>query len=141
MRSRINLVIVILSISIIHTSCGSSEQFGFGILNGQTKKKDRDEILREFNAGELRGIIGAAVLTAGLSIPRVSTIIRVSFPSAPEKNVQLVGRALRDFEGKDGAWMFDMVFDGQNPSKRITAYRANGYKITKHSWNKLKELL
>jgi len=117
------------------------QKLGAGVLNGSTKKKDRDRILEEFNSGKLKSIVGAAVLTAGVSIPRVSTIIRVSFPGSPEKNVQLVGRSLRDFEGKEGAWIFDMVFGGQDPSKRIKAYKENGYKVTRHTWDVLKDKL
>ena len=112
-----------------------------GILNNKTKKKDRESILEDFNSGKIRVLIGAMVLNAGLSIPRVSTIVRVSFPASPEKNTQLVGRAVRDFEGKDGAYVFDLVFQGKSPQARVAAYKENGYVVTRHTWNVLKSKL
>jgi len=112
-----------------------------GILNSQTSKSARDDILQKFDSGQIKVIIGAAVLNAGLSMPRVSTIIRVAFVSSKEKNVQLVGRALRSFPGKDGAFIFDLVFRGQNPYGRIQAYKQNGYKVTRHTWSQLEQAL
>jgi len=100
-----------------------------GILNSTTKKRDRTLVLEAFDAGELDILAAGMVVNAGLSIPKITTIIRVSFPSSPEKNTQLVGRALRDFKGKDGAFIYDLVFAGRNPSKRVKAFRDNGYKV------------
>jgi len=132
---------ILIATDIVTMQERIQKELGFGVLNGKTKKKDRDKILQDFNSGVLKGITGAAVLNAGLSIPRVSTIIRVSFTGSPEKNIQLVGRSLREFDGKEGSWFFDFVFVGQNPNKRIRAYKENGYTVTHHSWEKLKEKL
>jgi superfamily II DNA or RNA helicase len=116
-------------------------EYGVGVLNGSTKKVDREQILKDYDNGTLKVIVGGMVLNAGLSIPKISTIIRVSFPKSGEKNVQIVGRALRDFKGKDGAYMFDLVFVGQNTIDRVNRYKENGYKVSQHSWEKLKEKL
>ncbi len=102
---------------------------GVGVLASGVSKKRRAQILKDFHDGELKVLCAGMVVNAGLSIPKITTIIRVSFPSSPEKNVQLIGRALRDFDGKQGAFIYDLVFKGKNPSKRLAAYKANGYQI------------
>lgn len=105
-----------------------------GILNSNTKKKERAIILDDYDKGKLKVLAAGMVVNAGLSIPKITAIIRVSFPSSPEKSVQLVGRALRYFEGKDTPVVYDLVFQGKNPNKRMQAYKKNGYQIVTNSW-------
>jgi len=117
------------------------KEHSVGILNGMTTDKDRAAILRAFDNGDIKILLGGMVLNAGLSIPKISTIIRVSFPSSPEKNTQVVGRALREFPGKDGAFIFDLVFKGKSSRTREAAYKQMGWKVTHHSWDVLSEKL
>jgi superfamily II DNA or RNA helicase len=77
------------------------------------------------------------VLNAGLSIPKISVIIRVSFANSPEKLTQLIGRALRDYEGKQGAWFIDLQF-GQGVYKRMQLYRKIKFKLFTTTWEKFK---
>lgn len=104
-----------------------------GILNSKTKMKDRKQILVDFDKGLLDVLIGASVLNAGLSIPKISVIIRVSFPNSKEKLIQLIGRALRDYEGKQGAYFVDLQF-GQGVFKREQIYKLARYKYNKVTW-------
>jgi len=102
---------------------------GVGVLNGSTSKKERARILKEFDEGTLKILVAGMVVNAGLSIPKITTIIRVSFPGSAEKNIQLVGRALRDFEGKQGAFIWDLVFANKKPMARVAAYRNHRYPM------------
>ena len=111
-----------------------------GILNGATKVKDRRQILEDYDKEDIKVLIGAAVLNAGLSIPKISVIIRVSFANSKEKLTQLIGRSLRDYEGKEGAWFIDLQFT-QGVYKREQLYRAANFKYFKTTWNKFKESL
>jgi len=104
-----------------------------GVLNSKTKTKDRQDILDAYNSGAIDVLCGAAVLNAGLSIPKISVIIRVSFTNSHEKLIQLIGRALRDYEGKQGAWLIDLQF-GQGVFKREQLYKLQKYKYFKTSW-------
>jgi len=108
-----------------------------GVLNGSTKKSERARILEEYDKGNLKVLVAGMVVNAGLSIPKITTIIRVSFPASAEKNVQLVGRALRDFEGKQGAFIWDLVFANKPPTARVAAYRAQGYSVTIKTYKEL----
>lgn len=104
-----------------------------GILNGTTKVKVRKEILAKYNTGEIQVLIGAAVLNAGISVPKISVIVRVSFTNSHEKLEQLIGRSLRDYAGKQGAWFIDLQFT-QGVWKREQLYRKAGFKYRKVTW-------
>jgi len=117
------------------------------LLNGGTSKVRRAEILEEYNNGTIDVILAFGVVVAGLSIPRISTIVRVSTPSSPEKLVQLIGRARRDYEGKDGAFVLDLTFEGFRSAnaKRSQLYKRKvkeeGWSYTQTSWERLKDKL
>jgi len=119
--------------------------FTCGVMNGSTKKADRARILEDFNDGKIDVLLGFGVLNAGLSMPKISTIIRVSTPGNVEKLEQLIGRSVRDFDGKEGAFIIDLLFSGfsneygsgQN-DKRLRFYRKQvkeqGWKHVNVSW-------
>lgn len=108
-------------------------------LNGKTKDKDRKRILEEYESGELKVILGLGVLNAGLSLPKISTIIRLSTPNSEEKLEQLIGRGRRDFEGKEGCFVIDLWFKGFKNQKRMQMYslkeRIEGWKIYTMQWD------
>lgn len=110
-----------------------SQGITVGVLNGSTKAKDRQKILKEFDDETIKVLIGAAVLNAGLSIPKISVILRVSFSNSHEKLTQLIGRSLRDFPGKSGAFLIDLQF-GQGVYKREQLYSQLKYKYNKITW-------
>lgn len=82
------------------------------ILNSETKQSDRMQMLKDFDAGKIQILIGFATLNAGISVPKISTIIKVSMPSSVEKLEQTIGRSRRTFPGKEGAWVIDLHFEG-----------------------------
>jgi len=125
------------------------EELGYtcGIMNGKTPKEDRTTILERYDKGEIDVLIGFGVLNAGLSIPKISTIIRVSTPGNIEKLEQLVGRGRRDFEGKEGMWFIDLMFSGFSfaNDKRRRFYnrkkQEEGWTYSSTTWDKFKEIL
>ena len=125
------------------------EELGYkvGVMNGSTKKERRNEILSLYNDGKIDVLVGFGVLNAGLSIPRISTIIRVSTPGNLEKLEQLIGRGRRDFDGKEGLWFIDLMFTGfryANESRRIfyrRMVREKDWKFSSIPWDKFKEKL
>ena len=95
-----------------YASVLEAKGFTCGVMNGNTKKADRTRILEDFNDGKIDVLLGFGVLNAGLSMPKISTIIRVSTPGNVEKLEQLIGRSVRDFDGKEGAFIIDLLFSG-----------------------------
>ena len=121
--------------------------YSVAVVNGSTSKKDRDKILEQYNKGKIDVLLGFGVLNAGLSIPRISTIIRVSTPGNLEKLEQLIGRGRREYDGKEGMWFIDLIFTGFRyaSEKRIAFYnkqaRKEGWKYALTSWEKFYEKL
>ena len=108
-------------------------------INSTTKAQRRTDAMEEFNDGKLQVLIGFGTLNAGLSIPKISTIIRVATPSSREKLEQLIGRARRDFDGKDGAFVIDLMFHGFNNESRLALYkkkrRTDDWKLSQTDWD------
>ena len=107
------------------------------VLNSKTSAKARAEILTDFDDEIIKVFSAGMVVNSGLSIPKITTIILVSFPNAEEKITQLIGRALRDFPGKQGAWFIDLQFSYRAASTRKRAYRKLGYPFMQTAWDKL----
>ena len=107
-------------------------------INSSTKVQRRTDAMVEFNEGKLQVLIGFGTLNAGLSIPKISTIIRVATPNSKEKLEQLIGRARRDFDGKDGAFVIDLMFQGFNNESRLSLYkkkrRTDDWKLSQCTW-------
>lgn len=112
-------------------------------VNSSTKVQQRKEALDKFNTGEVQVLIGFGTLNAGLSIPRISTIIRIATPNSPEKLEQLIGRGRREFEGKDGCFVIDLFIKGFNIASRERLYvrkrRLEGWKLFRLSWSTFEE--
>jgi len=108
-------------------------------INSGTKASLRDSAMVDFDNGDLQVLIGFGTLNAGLSIPKISTIIRVATPSSQEKLEQLIGRARRDFDGKDGAFVIDLMFQGFNNDSRLKLYkkkrRQDDWKLNQTTWD------
>lgn len=107
-------------------------------LNGKTSEANRNAILEDYDKGIVKVILGLNVLNAGLSVPRISTIIRLSTSSSPEKLEQLIGRGQRDFLGKDGCYVIDFWFKGFKNKVRLQMYslkeRVDGWKVHTVHW-------
>ena len=108
-----------------------------GIMNGETKAKDRVQILQDYNDGKIKVLLGVNVLNAGLSIPKITTIVKVSIPSSSEKLEQLIGRLRRKFEGKQGAWFIDLHFKGFKCQKSfyVKKVREESWKYHETTWD------
>lgn len=77
------------------------------VVTGDTPKKERERILHEFKAKTLKVVANVGVLTTGFDYPELDTVIM----ARPTKSLglwyQMVGRAIRPFNGKDG-WIVDL---------------------------------
>jgi superfamily II DNA or RNA helicase len=71
--------------------------------------KDRDEILKQFQAGEIDVIASMKCLDEGVDIPRAETAIFCSSTGNPRQFIQRRGRILRKSAGKKYAWIHDLV--------------------------------
>ena len=70
-------------------------------LDGTTPNDERVEILRQFHAGEITVICNCMVLTEGFDAPRAEVCVLARPTKSPSLYIQMVGRVLRPYEGKD----------------------------------------
>lgn len=71
-------------------------------------RKERDEALERFRAGELRALVSARVLNEGLDVPDADVAVIVGAAHGEREHVQRVGRLLRPAPGKR-ALVYELV--------------------------------
>ena len=84
-----------------------AEGFSCEMVTGETGKRDRDRIVRDFTAGRLRCLTSVGVLSTGFNVPRVDLIALLRPTQSTGLYVQQVGRALRTAPGKSDALILD----------------------------------
>lgn len=84
-----------------------AEGVNAALVTGDTKPKERNRILEEFKAGEIKVVANAAVLTTGFDYPELDTIVMARPTRSLAMWYQIVGRAIRPSEGKKG-WIVDL---------------------------------
>lgn len=69
--------------------------FSFPLITAQTAKADRALWLKQFDNGELNGLINVVTLTTGWDSPRMACIVLARPTRSPSLFLQIVGRGLR----------------------------------------------
>lgn len=77
------------------------------VVTGATKKKERERILRDFKDGKIKVLANVGVLTTGFDYPELDTVVMARPTMSLAMWYQIVGRAIRPFDGKDG-WIVDL---------------------------------
>lgn len=70
------------------------------MVTGKTPKKERERILGEFKAGQIKYLTNDSVLTTGTDIPMLDLIVLLRGTQSPVLYTQILGRGVRCF-GKD----------------------------------------
>lgn len=77
------------------------------VVSGTTPKKEREAILERFKNGDTEVIANVGILTTGFDHPALDTIILARPTMSLALYYQMIGRAIRPYEGKDG-WVIDL---------------------------------
>lgn len=77
------------------------------IVTGETPKKEREAILEGFKRREIKVVANVGVLTTGFDYPALDTVVLACPTKSLGLYYQMVGRAIRPFDGKDG-WIVDL---------------------------------
>lgn len=77
------------------------------IVTGKTPKKEREAILEGFKRREIKVVANVGVLTTGFDYPALDTVVLARPTKSLGIYYQMVGRAIRPFDGKDG-WIVDL---------------------------------
>ncbi|MEO0836288.1 MAG: DEAD/DEAH box helicase family protein [Cyanobacteria bacterium J06642_3] len=70
---------------------------------------ERERLRRQFESGELQGLIAIRCLDEGIDIPAIKTAVILASSSNPRQFIQRRGRILRPLTNKHQATLFDML--------------------------------
>lgn len=105
--------IVIFCVSIPHAERLKETFNEHGIIcesiHSEMKTQERDEILEQFNQGQIRILTNVNVLTEGWDSPRADCVMLCRPTLSAALYVQMVGRGLRKFEGKRDCLILDLA--------------------------------
>ena len=93
-------------------------------IDGTTPGDERNDILKRFHSGEITVICNCMVLTEGFDAPRAEICVLARPTKSVSLYIQMVGRVLRPFEGKDIATVID----------HSGAVYINGFATDDHNW-------
>ena len=85
-------------------------KYGTAILNSNTKKEQREQILKDYENEKIKILIGYKVLSKGISIPRMEVLINLFAATTKENIEQLIGRLMREHDKKKKAIFIDFTF-------------------------------
>lgn len=77
------------------------------IVSGSTPKAERERVLADFKNGKIKVVANVGVLTTGFDYPELDTIVIARPTKSLSLYYQIVGRAIRPHEGKQG-WIVDL---------------------------------
>jgi DNA repair protein RadD len=74
----------------------------FRVVSANTNKKDREEIVRHFKIGKLKGLVNVATMTTGFDHPELDAIILARNTNSFALYHQIIGRICRPIIRPDG---------------------------------------
>jgi superfamily II DNA or RNA helicase len=74
-----------------------------------TAIEKREELRRQFESGELQGLVAIRCLDEGVDIPAIKTAVILASSGNPRQFIQRRGRILRPHPNKDRATLFDTI--------------------------------
>jgi len=77
------------------------------IVTGETDKKERDKIIRDFKAGRIKYLVNVSVLTTGFDATHVELVAILRATESVGLLQQIIGRGLRIEEFKDTCLILD----------------------------------
>lgn len=77
------------------------------IVTGNTPKEERENIIRAFKQGEVKVVVNVSVLAVGFDYPELDTVVLARPTKSLALYYQIVGRAIRPSNNKDG-WIIDL---------------------------------
>jgi len=81
---------------------------GCGYITGEMTKKQRESILKDFEAGKIQILVNAGCLIVGYDRPDLDTVVLATPTMSLARYYQEIGRCLRISDKKDGGWIVDL---------------------------------
>lgn len=78
------------------------------MLSGETPKKERERIIRDFKSGKIKVLTNVGVLTTGFDYPELDTVVMARPTMSLAMYYQILGRAIRPHPSKEAGWIVDL---------------------------------
>ncbi len=88
---------------------GAEMGYGVATYTAETPLEEREDLRRQFELGELPGLVAIRCLDEGVDIPAIQTAVILASSGNPRQFVQRRGRILRPHPNKQRATLFDMI--------------------------------
>ena len=98
---------VIFASGVAHAHGIAREIYGAVVISAETKQ--RQDILKRFQDGEIPCLVNCMVLTEGTDLPSIRTILIARPTVNSSLYEQMVGRGLRMYDGKEHLTLIDCV--------------------------------
>ena len=87
--------------------CGGCRARRSATVFGETADEERDRVLAEFKAGQIKYLVNVNVLTTGFDAPNIDCVAMVRPTLSPGLYYQMVGRGFRLNAGKENCLVLD----------------------------------
>lgn len=77
-------------------------------VHAETEKKERAQMIKAFKSGSIKTIFNVGILTTGFDFPELDTVILARPTKSLTLYIQMIGRGIRPFPGKENLAMLDM---------------------------------
>lgn len=77
-------------------------------VSSDTPDKERDQIVKDFKAGKIRTVFNVNILTTGFDFPELDNVIIARPTMSLTIYMQMIGREIRKFPGKETCSLIDM---------------------------------
>jgi len=88
---------------------GTELGYRVSTYTAETPLEEREDLRRQFESGELQGLVAIRCLDEGVDIPAIENAVILASSNNPRQFIQRRGRILRPFPGKQRATLFDMI--------------------------------
>ncbi|MGK7873879.1 MAG: DNA phosphorothioation system restriction enzyme [Xenococcaceae cyanobacterium] len=88
---------------------GTELGYRVNTYTAETPLAEREEMRRQFETGELQGLVAIRCLDEGVDIPAIQNAVILASTGNPRQFIQRRGRILRPHPGKERATLFDMI--------------------------------
>jgi superfamily II DNA or RNA helicase len=110
-------------------------------IDGDTPVSKRAEYLQKMEEGQGVALVASTgTFSTGIDSKNVSYIIQVESGKAEITIRQIIGRGMREFEGKIKFTLIDLVdtfgkYSKEHATEKLSIYKEQGFPFTKHSYN------
>jgi len=88
---------------------GNDLGYRVNTYTAETTLEEREDLRKQFETGDLQGLVAIRCLDEGMDIPAIETAVIMASSGNPRQFIQRRGRVLRPHPNKQRATIFDMI--------------------------------